>query len=261
MDSFSKERRRLCALGIVAVSISSGCGGDGNSGTQHAAGGSATVGGTGNATGGSNMGGSSAVGNDGPGGRGASGAAGNGTAGLGTGGGGGGTPAGGAGGGGTGSGVDTGLDPTTVVNKLSPADAQKICDAEARYVAMKIKDTDAVRLGCVLFASISGGGAAPSMSACEASVMDCLSGGMVTTMMNCTLDAAALASCTATIEEVETCATAAVDSIAALVSSIDCSIYSLPMAEWQAKLAALEQLPTACTTLNQKCPGAVTMGP
>jgi hypothetical protein len=41
---------------------------------------------------------------------------------------------------------------------------------------------------------------------------------------------------------------------------IDCSIYALPPAQWQAKIDALSKTPPACATVQQKCPGAFQMG-
>jgi hypothetical protein len=106
-------------------------------------------------------------------------------------------------------------------------------------------------LACVLLAGLSGGGATPTAAQCQTSVNDCLAmPDQISTMQDCTIDSAGLASCSGTIGELETCLTASVDAAKAALASFTCDIYALSPADYQARLAALQQPPQCATVVS-----------
>lgn len=250
----------LLVASVVACGSDAGAKGEGSGSGGGAAGGSAGAGtGGGQNLAGAGNGGAAVNGTGGMGQGAAPGGSGNPSAG-GAASGSGGTPsAGGSAGapsGGAPGRVSTGLDPNAVVGQLMPSDALKICQAESRYVTMRISNTEAIRSACVLFAGLSGGGA-PTAAECQMSVNDCISmPDQISTMQDCTIDPAGLASCSATVGELETCLTASVEAVKVALASITCDIYALSPADYQARLAALQQPPPACAPLQMKCPAA-----
>jgi hypothetical protein len=162
------------------------------------------------------------------------------------------------------SGVESGVDPGKPADMASAADAQKVCSAIASYAATQLNGDLVRRTVCL---GLTAAGKAPTVAECNDSVQRCLSttqaGGTSsgqapnTTPVACVGGTAVPPNCTATVGEIQSCATAAIDGTRSYFDGLTCDLWGLPPAEAQARIRATPPTPAECTAVQQKCPGLI----
>jgi hypothetical protein len=155
-------------------------------------------------------------------------------------------------------GVHSGVNDSEPVNMLNASDAQKVCSAVASYTASRISADVVKKSVCVALAAVQPGGTPPTVDQCNTSVTTCLANTQtpVTTTQNTPMCAAGaiVTACTATVGELEGCASALIDQTASNVEAINCDLFGLPPAEISMRLQPNTTVPAACNAVQQKCP-------
>jgi hypothetical protein len=164
------------------------------------------------------------------------------------------------------SGVQSGVDPAKPADMASAADAQKVCSAIASYAAMQLNGDLARRTLCLELTAVPAStGKAPTVAECNDSVQRCL--GMTqgssaqprnTNTVGCVGGTTVPPNCTATVGEIQACATAAIDATSNYFNGLTCDLWGLPPAEAQARIQATPPTPASCTAIQQKCPGLIS---
>jgi hypothetical protein len=164
----------------------------------------------------------------------------------------------------SGSGVSSGVDTTKPANMVSASDAQKVCSAIASYYTNELTPELVRRTVCIAVVAVQSVGMAPTVDQCNASVNDCVanaqgSNGMtaVTPPQVTCPGGVVPAQCTATVGEIQSCATEIANETHGKLASINCGLYGLPPADAQAMLRAATTVtvPADCSTVQQSCPG------
>lgn len=162
------------------------------------------------------------------------------------------------------SGVQSGVDPTKPADMADATDAQKVCSAIASYAAMQLNGELVRRTVCLELTAIgASAGKAPTVAECNDSVQRCL--GMQgssaqpqnTNAVGCVGGTMVPPNCTATVGEIQACATAAIDATSNYFNGLTCDLWGLPPAEAQARIQSTPPTPTSCTAVQQKCPGLI----
>lgn len=175
--------------------------------------------------------------------------------------------------------VSSGLPPDEKLSALDGADAMKLCTSMASSLNGVVTDTDRERISCTVLAlpqaiTISGSGeVAGDVGKCQMLVSKCMSGESISeadpafelpetfvdeeTQCSATEASSKVASCDATVEEFETCATAMVGQLQAQLSILDCKSLSDPkklmsMSSEKNDLDIDKQ--PECKALVEKCP-------
>lgn len=167
------------------------------------------------------------------------------------------------------SGVSSGVDPAKTANTATADDARKVCSAIANYTASQLNATLIRRTVCVQLTAVPAlSGNAPTVPECNDSVNRCQQSGGTTsgqttsgqtarTPIACT-GMAIPTNCTATVGQIEACATAIVDSTRDYFNGLTCDLWGLPPADAQARIRATPATPAACTAVQQSCPGLLS---
>lgn len=132
----------------------------------------------------------------------------------------------------------------TQANALTPAEQAAFCAEAFEYFNASIPPTAMKELNCTMtgfaFAAFGAG-------ACTELRADCLASDEEFTFDSYECDTAKLATCTATVNEIEACYTASVEALAQIAPLISCNMN-------EETLADFEDEPAACATVRTKCP-------
>ncbi len=139
---------------------------------------------------------------------------------------------------------ESGQPDDTQANELTPAEQTAFCAQALAYFNDSIPKSEFKKLSCTLtgfaFASFEGG-------SCSELTAECLASDEDFTFDEYACDTGRLATCAATIGEVEACYTASVEAVAQIAPLISCSMT-------EETLAGFEDEPAACATVRTKCP-------
>jgi hypothetical protein len=159
------------------------------------------------------------------------------------------------------SGVTSGVDGSRPVNMLAPGDAQKLCDAVARYGTSRVSRDSVRRAVCVGLTALQIANP-PTVAQCNDSVAQCVmmaaqtTGGTTVGATPACTAGVPPTNCTATVAELETCSTALIDQAANALASVTCDLWGLPPAEAAKRIMDAQNRPALaeCAPIRQKCP-------
>jgi hypothetical protein len=140
-----------------------------------------------------------------------------------------------------------------------------VCSAIADYVATQLNGALVRRTVCVELTAVQAtGGNAPTVAECNDSVQRCTGMSQAspgqpqnTNTVGCVGGTTVPPNCTATVGEIQACATAAVDATRNYFNGLTCDLWGLPPAAIQARIQATPPTPMECTAVQQKCPGLI----
>jgi hypothetical protein len=161
------------------------------------------------------------------------------------------------------SGVSSGVDGSKPVNTLDANDGQKLCNAVASYGTSRVTPDSIRRAVCVGLTRLQPN--PPTVQQCNDFVAQCLMTGnqaMGTSPVTATLTCppgGLPTTCTATVGELQTCATALINQGADSIGSLTCDLWGLPPADAQKRFMDAVNRPALaeCAPIQQKCSGVL----
>lgn len=160
------------------------------------------------------------------------------------------------------SGVSSGVDRTKQGKDLTNEETVQVCEAIVDYGTANIDACKVAGLTAATFAYIGQKSDADIQAACTAAVSECGEGSEVSSTTVCKQQTTQT-SCTATIADVETCATETIDAQAEAFNSLpDCGTYNKAYFQQSAQGGDPGTAPeqsTACKNVTSNCPVVLTL--
>lgn len=167
--------------------------------------------------------------------------------------------------GGKDGGIDSGLPPDKTGDDLVPAEQQSLCEATAEYLDAHISAEEWTGYMCTLegFGSGEATDLAGRIEECEQARAACIAAGEQEALGGFCDDDIDWTMCGATIAEIETCLTDAIDLLDSIIGDFSCDVLD------PAKAQALQDkygdkiedpYPDSCDVVRAKCPQVIGAG-